>query len=111
MRLSGPAFSIGFIICYVLTLSSELPVLGYYPLTGDWSFQDLSAQAGTVMHWYGLIFTALLAGLAASTILALPGVSSKPVGSKFERPLAVLGLISAWLGMIVCASLLGQYFA
>lgn len=110
MRLSGPAYSIGFTLCYVLTLALELPVLGYYPLTGDWSFQDHSAQAGTAMHWYGLIFTALLAGLLVSTIGMLPRRSSIPVSNKLEQQLAGLGLVLSWLGMIVCASSLSQYF-
>ena len=62
MRFSAEWFTLGFAACYVLVFAFEWPVLAYYPLTGRWSFADLFATDGTVMHWYGLTLSALLAG-------------------------------------------------
>jgi hypothetical protein len=100
-RFSPHWFTLGFCFGYVLVFALELPVPGYYPLTGTWSFTDLSATDGTVMHWYGLTAAAVVSG-------ALPGF----LLPDRALPRSIRGAIVAvvWLSMLVCAVLLRGFF-
>jgi len=63
MKFSAHWFGLVFPVVYLGCFALEQPVLYYYPLDGVWSLRPLGPEAGTVMHWYGLV---AVAGLAAS---------------------------------------------
>jgi hypothetical protein len=100
-RFSPHWFTLGFCLGYTLIFAFELPVLGYYPLTGSWSFTDLSATDGTVMHWYGLMLAAVAVGGLLGILLpdrALPG------------PMRGSIVAVVWVSMLACAVLLRSFF-
>jgi len=104
MRFSSTAFLFAFCLIYGIVFVFELPVLGYYPVTGTWSRADLTVSDGTVMHWYGLLLAALTGGAAAGFIAAvLPPVAGLPkrLSQLMDRwlllPVWGLMLLMIWL--------------
>lgn len=109
MHLSASAFLWGFAICYSVVFSFELFTLGYYPLTAVWSFADRSLTDGTVMHWYGLLITSIIAGLVFSLASAWLLQAVKPTSSAaFSR--RFLPILPVWLLMLQSVWLLRDYF-
>ncbi len=101
LRFSPQWFTLVFCLAYGAILALELPVPGYYPLTGRWSFGDFSIVDGTVMHWYGLTFEALILGVLAGVLLPR---------RLAPRVLGLVALGATWALMAVAAFLLRSYF-
>jgi len=104
MRFSSTAFLFAFCLIYGIVFMFELPVLGYYPVTGTWSRADLTVSDGTVMHWYGLLLAALTGGAAAGFIAAvlppavrLPQRLSQLMDRWLLLPVWGLMLLMVWL--------------
>ncbi len=65
-------FAAAFAVVYTLAFEFHWELFSYHPREGRFGwFQQASIAGGPVMHWYGAIATAALAGLAASAA-ALP---------------------------------------
>lgn len=68
--MSLPGFTVVFNLAYVAFFALDLPLFLYYPLTRQFTLSPLDANiAGPSMHWYGLLASSAIAGLAAALIL------------------------------------------
>ncbi len=80
-------FAAVFAIVYSLAFEYHWELFSYHPREGAFGWgQQPSLKGGPVMHWYGCLATAFLAGAAASL-----------AGLPFTRKLA----LPHWLGWVV----------
>lgn len=88
-----PIFAAAFAIIYLIVEQMNLPLFTYHPRTGlfGWLHQPSVAPNAPAMHWFGWIFTSLLAAGAVS-LAALPLTRDRepPAWIGWVIPLAVM---------------------
>jgi hypothetical protein len=68
--ISLPVFTVAFNLSYIVFFVLDLPLFFYYPQTRQFTLSPLDARiAGPSMHWYGLLASSAIAGLAVALII------------------------------------------
>lgn len=88
-----PIYAAVFAIIYVIVEQMNLPLFTYHARTGQfgWLYQASVAPNAPAMHWFGWIFTSLIAAGIVS-LAALPIVKGRepPAWIGWAIPLAVM---------------------
>ncbi len=94
--ISLPWFTVVFSLFYIVVFAYDLSLFLYYPLPGRFSLAPLGADAGPAMHWYGMMASAAVAGLAAGVVLRDRWIPAALLSWLWLAPLAAM-LASAYL--------------
>ena len=92
-------FAAVFAIAYTIAFEYHWELFSYHPREGVFGWlQQPSIKGGPVMHWYGCLGTAFLAGAAAS-LASLPFVQKKPLPHWIGWAIPLLCML-AWLWLL-----------
>lgn len=64
MNFSLPWFTVAFSVAYIFIFAMDLALFLYYPLVREFHLGEVKGAVGPAMHWYGLVASAAIAGIA-----------------------------------------------
>jgi hypothetical protein len=84
------AFSLAFVVVYVLCVYFSWPLFTYFPATGGffWGYEPVRRGEGPQMFWYGWIATCLIASTGVGILACV-----LPAGLTRRIPLALVWIV------------------
>ncbi len=91
--LSRPWFTIGFCLSYPFVFANDWALFLYFPQSQRFHWGPEAQDLGPAMHWYGLVATAAIVGLALSLV---------------GRDTWIAPRVVRWLWLAPCVAMLGS---